>query len=123
VAVNDVILNSLIRERRDIIRLQVVFASIVVSVGIIVIISGFASAAWASAEPLRAIFSLGGAFISTLSAFPISQMLTIRGQVALLVLMQAERSRLLSMTTAVDPKEIELLNQLFLQALGKAVAP
>jgi hypothetical protein len=75
--INIDILNTLIRNQKDAIRYQILFASIVVLLGAcLILISTFSINEIGNNDPLKLILTIGGGFISTISAYPINQIIT-----------------------------------------------
>ena len=75
--INIDILNTLIKNQREAIKYQTIFALIVFLLGVcLIVISSFALKSVGVNETLKIILSVGGGFISTTSAYPINQMIT-----------------------------------------------
>ena len=75
-AINLDILNTLIKNQRTAIRYQQIFACIVLLSGLLIIIfSNLAPHQTAQNETLKLTFGIGGGFISTISAYPINQII------------------------------------------------
>ena len=76
-AINIDILNSLIKNQKDAIRYHILFAFIVILFGIcLIIFSSFTLMEAINNETLKLLLSIGGGFISTISAYPINQIIT-----------------------------------------------
>jgi len=74
--INADILNTLIKNQKEAIKYQQVFACIVLCVGILLIFfSNFALSKPTQSDSLKLILSIGGGFISTISAYPINQII------------------------------------------------
>ena len=75
---NIYILDTLIKNQTDAIKYQITFASIIVLLGVcLILISNF----WAHTQPndtIKLILTIGGGFISTISAYPINQVISRR---------------------------------------------
>lgn len=78
---NDVFLEQLIHNQRRAIRYYVFFAAGLVALGIIVITIAFVSPSWLAPnspivpDTFKGLFGMGGAFVSSLSAFQVKEIL------------------------------------------------
>ncbi|MBI5944566.1 MAG: hypothetical protein HY864_09370 [Chloroflexi bacterium] len=78
---NDVFLEQLIQNQRRAIRYYVLFAGGLVALGIIVITFAFVSPSWLAPnspiipDTFKALFGMGGTFVSSLSAFQVKEIL------------------------------------------------
>ena len=75
--INIDILNTLIKNQKDAIQYQSIFASIIVILGIsLIFLSNFILFSGSSNDNFKTILSIGGGFISTISAYPINQIIS-----------------------------------------------
>ncbi|MCX6235162.1 MAG: hypothetical protein NT175_10675 [Bacteroidetes bacterium] len=75
-AINTDILNTLIRNQKTAIRYQTLFALAVVCIGLsLIIVSVFVIGHPAGDDTIKLIIGIGGGFISTISAFPVNQII------------------------------------------------
>jgi hypothetical protein len=75
-AINLDILNTLIRNQKEAIKYQQVFACIVLIVGILLIlVSNLVISKPTQNDAVKWIMGIGGGFISTISAYPINQII------------------------------------------------
>jgi len=71
------LLKTLINNQKEAIRYQFLFALIILCLGIFIIIfSNFFITAKVSNDSIKLIFKIGGGFISTVSAYPVNQIIT-----------------------------------------------
>jgi hypothetical protein len=81
ISANDAFLDQLIDNQRKALRYYVFFAAGLVSIGIVVIVIAFASPFWIDPgatiipDTFKGLFGIGGAFVSSLSAFQIKEIL------------------------------------------------
>lgn len=81
VSANDAFLDQLIENQHKAIRYYVLFAVGLVGLGIVVIVIAFASPLWINSkaaiipDTFKGLFGIGGAFVSSLSAFQIKEIL------------------------------------------------
>jgi fluoride ion exporter CrcB/FEX len=76
-AINTDILNTLIRNQKNAIHYQTLFALVVVCVGIcLILLSVFVIGHSGEDDTIKLITGIGGGFISTISAFPVNQIIT-----------------------------------------------
>ena len=81
ISANDAFLDQLIENQRKAIQYYVLFAVGLVSLGIVVILIAFVSPLWIDPkvaiipDTFKGLFGIGGAFVSSLSAFQIKEIL------------------------------------------------
>jgi hypothetical protein len=81
VLTNEAFLDQVIRSQRRAIRFYLIFAGGLVLLGMIVLAAAFLSPAWFNtgtpiiADVFKGLFSIGGAFVTSLSAFQIKEVL------------------------------------------------
>lgn len=81
--INSEILDVLIKNQKDAIRYQTVFAVIVVSLGLcLIIFSSLFVESSGTNDSIKLILSLGGGFISTISAYPINQIINRKEKIS-----------------------------------------
>jgi xanthine/uracil permease len=70
------ILNTLIKNQKDAIRYQTLFAGVVLFLGLfLIVVSNFFTKSPSANDTIKLILSIGGGCISTISAFPINQII------------------------------------------------
>jgi hypothetical protein len=117
---NDALLDSLIRNQRQAIRYYFAFALAMVALGVSVATVAYFSANWLNSESFKSIFALGGTFISSLSAFPLKEIIARREKLGVLLMIKDER---LSLANSVEPADLigrERIEQLVWQVVEKA---
>jgi hypothetical protein len=76
-AINTDILSTLIRNQKNAIRYQTIFALVIAGIGIcLIVLSVFVIGHSGEDDTIKLIAGIGGGFISTLSAFPVNQIIT-----------------------------------------------
>jgi len=104
VSLNIDILNTLIRNQKDAIKYQSVFALIVVIIGCsLIVVSNFFLSSNSPNDNYKLVMTIGGGFISTISAFPINQIILRREKIKTYNILKLK----LNDITKTDLKKIE----------------
>ena len=109
--INSYILDTLIRNQWDAIKYQTMFASVVVIVGICILIFSNFFVQTITNDTIKLLLNIGGGFISTISAYPISQIIARKEKMRIFQVLQ---KRMDEMTDA----ELKKVEELIWKSLG-----
>jgi len=109
------ILENLMRNQKNYIKYYIIFASVIISIGLtIVIISSIFSTKFLSTGSIKLILQIGGGFISTLSAFPIKEVLIKMEKIS-------NYKMLLEQIDHLSKSELRKVDELIWESLKKTV--
>jgi hypothetical protein len=91
-------LDEALDRQRDAIRLQTGYAAAIVTIGVAVVVLVHLLTSFAATESLKWLVTVGGGFISTLSGFPVQQIIAARDRTAALQLLKR-------LAAAADPQQ------------------
>ena len=114
------LLDRIIRQNRGAVRFYLAFAAGIFLLGLAVVAVGLAFPGLCAQGDLGKLLPIGGGFVSTLSAFPVKEVLRHRGQAGVL---EVFRLRLEALSGASDAESPELvrIRELAWKAVEKAV--
>lgn len=108
-------LDQLILNQRRAVRYYLIFAASMVILGFLIILGTFLWSAMLQTDILKALLGLGGAFISTLSAIPIKELLSRKEKIGIF---QALRPHL-GILDSLEASEKQRVENLIWQAIEK----
>lgn len=115
VAINLNILETLIANQKSAIKYQFLFALIVIFLGVfIILISTFFLQNPTYKDPLKLLLNIGGGFISTISAYPINQIIARKEKIKMYEV-------LMDKINDLSVKEIERVEELIWKSIEKIV--
>ncbi|MFZ5879153.1 MAG: hypothetical protein ACOY0R_07275 [Chloroflexota bacterium] len=123
---NDAFLDQIIRSQRKAIRFYLFFAGGLVLLGVIVLAAAFLSPLWFMAgtpiiaDVFKGLFGVGGAFVTSLSAFQVKEVLNRMEKIQAFETIQSQMNSLKSGSRGKDAETRKRLEELLWKIVEKA---
>jgi hypothetical protein len=126
VLTNEAFLDQVIRSQRRAIRFYLIFAGGLVILGMIVLVAAFLSPAWFNtgtpliADVFKGLFSIGGAFVTSLSAFQIKEVLNRMEKIQAFETIKSQMASLKEVPRGKNTETQKRLEELMWKVVEKA---
>ena len=117
--VTEAFLDQLITNQYRAIRYYLFFAVGLVVLGIVVIVVAFLSSGWLIPEVFKSLFGIGGAFVSSLSAFQVKEMLNRKEKVEVFKMIKNRLSELEEARDSIDETSCKRIDDLLWKVVEK----
>jgi len=114
-------LNEAVARQRAAVRFHMALASGVVVLGVGAFVVTLFATGSVIPDNLKWLPQLGGAFVATLSGFPVKEIFARKDKIAALMLLRQEFERLQAGPTPTEAQEIERVQQRFWQFVDKSL--
>lgn len=117
--INESYVEQLIITQRDAIKYYLIFASVIIVTGIIIIVLGFVLPKDTIVEGIKALFTLGGTLVASLSAFPLKEIITRKEKIGLFSIIKKQLEEKVGNKLADDTEEINRLKEIMWKTIEK----
>ena|SRR6266516_4906139 len=117
--VNEAFVNRMIENQHRAIRYYLLFASGLVTLGILVLVFGSRASGWLTTEAGKAAVQIGGVFVSTLSAIPVKELITRKEKLGIFEIIKTRLQTGRASQDDIDEPERKRIEDLLWQVVEK----